>query len=780
MADIEIEIDGKKLTAKPNQMVIEVADAAGIYIPRFCYHKHLSIAANCRMCLVEVEKSPKTLPACATPVMQGMKIFTQSPKTIEAQRAVMEFLLINHPLDCPICDQGGECELQDIAMGYGSDWSHYDETKRAVEDENLGSLVATEMTRCILCTRCVRFGTEVAGLRELGVTQRGGHAEIKTFVQQHALRSEVSGNIIDLCPVGALTSKPYRFTARPWELKQSAAIAPHDCLGSHINVHTLTGKVMRVVSRECKAVNQTWISDRDRFSYAGLNHADRLGEPLMRVQGKLQPVDWQTALNAAATRIHDNIKRSGINQYGVLAHQSATIEEYYLLQKIARALGIVNIDHRLREQDMRDDADMPLFPGMQASLDALEESDAILLIGSHLTHEQPIAGLRVRQAVTKHQAMVAAINPMDYDFNFPLAAKEIVAPHQLPSALMQLVSAIEKNNDHPIAVALHEKKRVAIIVGSLAIHHSEAAVIRALAQKIATLTGGTLSLMTDGANSSGAWLAGFVPHRHAAGSDANLSGVNAYDMLATPLKNYLLLNVEPDLDCANSADAIAAIKQAESVIAFSTYLNPIVAAKADIIFPIAAFTETSGTFVNARGEWQSFTGCAKAFENARPAWKVFRVLANFLHIDGFNYESSEEVRDELKALLATVDQLPGAIKAGTLTAKDQTQNQTLSRIGEIPIYAGDAIVRRSEPLHFAQTAMNGEVATARLHSKTARLLGIEDGDFVKVTQATSHVTLIAVIDERVPQQAVWVAGGIAQTVGLHDLFGLVQLQKVSA
>lgn len=363
MADLEIEIDGKKLTAKPNQTVIQVADEAGIYIPRFCYHKHLTIPANCRMCLVEVEKMPKAVPACATPCTPGMKVFTKSQKTILAQRAVMEFLLINHPLDCPICDQGGECELQDLSMGYGSSHSDYNECKHSVADENLGPLIATEMTRCIKCTRCVRFGDEIAGMRELGVVGRGEDTDISTYIQE-VIRSEVSGNIIDLCPVGALTSKPYRFTARPWELDQWSSVSPHDCVGGNLNVHTRYGKVMRVVSRENTAINQTWISDRDRYSYTGLYHEDRLEEPMMFEDGKWQVASWEQALEAVASGLREAIEQHGADKLGALASPNSTLEEFYLLQKIVRALGSPNIDHRLRETDTQDQEAMGLFPDL--------------------------------------------------------------------------------------------------------------------------------------------------------------------------------------------------------------------------------------------------------------------------------------------------------------------------------------------------------------------------------------------------------------------------------
>jgi NADH-quinone oxidoreductase subunit G len=784
MSDIEIEIDGQKLTAKSNQTVIEVADAAGIYIPRFCYHKHLTVAANCRMCLVEVEKSPKTLPACATPVMAGMKVFTQSAKTLAAQRSVMEFLLINHPLDCPVCDQGGECELQDLSMGYGSSHTDYDECKRAVADQDLGPLIATEMTRCILCTRCVRFGDEIAGLPELGVTNRGGAAEISTYVQ-HAIRSEVSGNIIDICPVGALTSKPYRFTARAWELDQAPGISPHDCLGSNLNVHTRYGKVMRVVVRENNAINESWISDRDRFSYTGLHHEERIGAPLARLQGKWQVVDWQTAFNIIATRLQSTLNEFGADSFGALASPNSTLEEFYLLQKIVRGLGSKNIDHRLREVDTRDQATMPLFPGMKTSLTELEQCDAIFLIGANIQKEQPLAALRLRKAV-KNKAVILAVNPMDYLFNFIVTAKEIVAPHLIPAALAKIVTALEQNSDHAIAQQLQSKQKISILVGALAQHHPEAATIRYLAGKIARLTNGTVSIMTDGANTAGAWLTGAIPHRLVGGVPAKSGGLSASEMLAKPLNAYLMLNVEPDVDCANSAQAIEALKQAKLVVALSMYRNPILMEHADVILPVGAFTETSGTYINGAGEWQSFPGVAKAFESARPAWKVLRVLGNFLHLEGFQQESSEEVKEEVKTLMeknagfSSAHQEIFEVNVNDLSAQRNLASNTLFRIGEIPIYSLDSLVRRSKPLQVIQTIMEGDVSAIRLHPSTASALHLQAGEMANIKMAKAKqltASLPVLIDTRVPEGAAWIAGGIVATVGLGDLFGEVEIGK---
>jgi NADH-quinone oxidoreductase subunit G len=779
MADIEIEIDGKKLTAKPDQMVIQVADEAGIYIPRFCYHKHLSIAANCRMCIVEVEKSPKALPACATPVMPGMKVFTRSPKTLAAQRAVMEFLLINHPLDCPICDQGGECELQDLSMGYGSSHSDYDECKRAVADENLGPLIASDMTRCILCTRCVRFGDEIAGLRELGATYRGEKVEISTYVQ-HAIKSEVSGNIIDVCPVGALTSKPYRFTARAWELDQAQSVSPHDCMGSNLHVHTRYGQVMRVVSRENPAINETWIADRDRYSYTGLYHADRLKQPLARIDGEWQVVEWEQALHLAAFGLYDVIAEHGADKLGALASPNSTLEEFYLLQKIVRGLGSPHIDHRLREIDTRDQAAMPAFPGLTMPIAELEQCDAILLIGSNLQKEQPMAALRVRKAARKNAAIMA-VNPMDYGFNFNLSAKKITAPHLLPNALASIVDALQAKPADEIAQTMAEqlrgKQTICILLGALALHHPHASSIRYLAQQIAELSGGKLGFMTDGANTAGGWLSGAIPHRHAGGEAANHPGLNAYAMLEKPRKGYLLINVEPALDCANSARAMAALQQAQFVVALSLYQNPVLSAHADVILPMAAFTETAGTFINATGEWQSFNGVAKAYQASRPAWKILRALGNFLHLDGFDYESAEEVKHEVKAL---IEKMPVMTMQplSQLDALPVFSDRTLiTRIGEVPIYALDSLVRHANPLQETERLMEGESDVLRIHAETAKQLSLQEYDMVKIRQQSDEVSLSVRFDSRVAKDAVWLAGGVSATVGLGDLFGTIEINK---
>lgn len=780
MADIEIEIDGKTLKALPNQMIIQVADEAGIYIPRFCYHKHLSIAANCRMCLVEVEKAPKALPACATPCTPGMKVFTKSEKTIAAQRAVMEFLLINHPLDCPVCDQGGECELQDLSMGYGNSHSHYDECKRSIPIQDFGPLIASEMTRCIDCSRCVRFGSEIAGMRELGMMNRGEHTEVTTFVKE-AITSEVSGNIIDLCPVGALTNKPYRFTARTWELNQAPSIAPHDCLGSNLNIHTRYGQVMRVVARENNKINETWISDRDRYSYTGLYHDDRLKEPMAKINGEWQVVGWEEAFELAAQGLHALIAKHGADQLGALASPNATVEELYLFQRIARGLGTQHIDHRLRETDTSDQANMGAFPGCAMTLAELEQADAVLLIGSNLQKEQPIAALRLRKAISKG-AKVAVINPMDYRFNFAVNAKAIVAPHQMSHVLTTLLDSLLSSSSssaeadqqiQQMAEQLRGKQNVCIILGNLARHHQEAANLRFLASRLAEATGGRLNIMTDGANAAGAWLAGVVPHRLAGGIPLNEAGLSAADMLQHPRKGYMLLNVEPEFDTANAAMAVKAMQQAELVVAFSMYRNDSLKDHADIILPITPFTETSGTYVNAQGNWQSFNGVANSVGESRPAWKVLRVLANFLQLQGFDYESAEEVRHEMKEIAEKMSSISMLLKKPA----DASVKQGLSRIGELPIYALDSLLRRAEPLQIAQGLMEGEVAVLRIHAETAKKLGLEDGGRASVKQASGQAVLPVMFDHRVAQDAVWIAGGIHATSSLGELFGTVDVER---
>lgn len=783
MTDIDIEIDGQPLKAKPNSMVIQVADDAGIYIPRFCYHKLLSVAANCRMCLVEVEKSPKPLPACATPVMPGMKVFTRSQKALAAQRAVMEFLLINHPLDCPICDQGGECELQDLSMGFGGPKSYFHEGKRSVKDKNIGPLIATEMTRCIQCTRCVRFGDEVAGLRELGATGRGENMEIGTYVQ-HAMHSEVSGNIIDLCPVGALTSKPFRFTARAWELNQYPSIAAHDCVGSNINIHTRNGRVMRVVPRENLKINETWISDRDRYSYEGLYHADRIKKPMIREGSGWQETDWQTAFTKIALQFGKILNKNGPESIGALVSPNATLEEFYLLQKIMRSIGCNNIDHRLRQVDFTDQAYTPNSPGLSDSIANLESYERVILIGSNIQKEQPSLALRLRKASLKGMEIIS-LNMLDYRFHFKLIHKRITAPHQFVDMLARLVKALDEHSDGLNAIRtddedrlsaeyLRSSKKTAVLFGALALNHNDAAMIRALGYRLAQITQGSIHFLTEGANSRGGYIAGAIPHRLPGGKPLEKPGYNAKTMLENSCKGYFLLNVEPDLDCANPVSLKNALYEAECVVALSMFRNSVLEETAHVILPMTPFTETSGTFVNVEGTWQSFQGVAKPFGEARPAWKILRVLGNILHLDGFEYSSSEEVLQELKNIIPTKIEEP-TLANMRIEFRMHTHEGGFSRIGEIPLYSTDSLVRRARALQATQIIIEGELTNARLNPDDALSLGFKEGDIIKLNQ--EYLFPVA-FDARVPKGGILIAGGMAVFAELPELFGTITIEKV--
>ena len=598
-----IEINGKPLQVTDGAMVIEAADSAGITIPRFCYHNKLSVAANCRMCLVEVEKVAKPVPACATPVTDGMKIFTKSTMALEAQKSVMEFLLINHPLDCPICDQGGECELQDIAVGFGQNLSRYSEPKRVVADKNIGPLISTEMTRCIHCTRCVRFGQEVAGIMELGATGRGENMRIGTYVER-AVASELSGNVIDLCPVGALTSKPYRYTGRPWENDQSKSIAAHDCLGSNIEIETRRNKVMRVLPSDNESINELWLSDRDRFSYLGLSNEDRLQSPMIKQGNDWKEVDWQTALNYAYEGLKTVIKKDGAENIATLVSPSATVEEMYLAQRLTRGIGSNNIDHRLRQSDFSDQDIAPQFPALGQSLEDLENSDAILLVGSWIRKDQPIAAHRIRKASRKN-AKIMAVNAVDFDFNFPVEEKLITSPAEMVNSLAEITKALltlsgkkaaegldtllsnVKTSDASLDIAkhLHSADKATVILGTQAMLQPQLADLRALTNMIAELSGATMSVLTDGANAAGAWLTGVIPHRTCGGEAAK--GKNVNEMFNSGMNAFVLLNVEPELDTASPSIAVKAVDDADFIISMSSYLTDEMKAYADVLLPVS-------------------------------------------------------------------------------------------------------------------------------------------------------------------------------------------------
>jgi len=781
---VNIEVNGIPLKARKGAMLIEVTDAAGIPIPRFCYHKKLSIAANCRMCLVEVERAPKPLPACATPVMEGMKVYTESPKAIAAQKGTMEFLLINHPLDCPICDQGGECELQDVALGYGGDVSRFAERKRVVKDKDIGPLVATDMTRCIHCTRCVRFGEEIAGLREMGATGRGENVEIGTYVSK-AVASELSGNIIDLCPVGALTAKPSRYKGRSWEYVQHAGIAPHDSVGSNIFIHTLRGQVMRVVPRENEQVNETWLSDRDRFSYEGIYSDDRLSKSLL---GGVES-EWENALEAAASGLKAVIARHGADAVGFLVSPTATVEELYLAQKLARGLGVNNIDHRLRQADFSDQDTAPAFPWLGQSLDVLERMGAALLIGSNVRMEQPLVGHRLRKAALAG-GQVMFINPRDFDFRFPVAAKIIADPagivtalagvaqavaelkgEMLPAALAPLALFVPSDTARTMAAHLVNNAAATVLLGNLAVAHPAYAQLRALAVFIARCSGATLGYLPEAANSAGGWLAGALPHRLPGAKPAPRTGLDARAMLADPRKAYVLVGIEPELDCWDGAAALNALQGAELVVALSPYASAVTKRYARVILPVATFAETSGTYVNAEGSWQSFTGASRPFGEARPAWKVLRVLGNLCGLQGFEYLGSEDVLAEARSACAQVKLDNATVNFDKPLVPLQTTG--LQRVADVPIYAVDALVRRARALQSSPLARPAEV---RLHPDVAAELGVAGREQVQVSRNGVAVDLPLVLDESLPKGCAWIPAGLNASVALGPSVGPVVIQ----
>jgi NADH-quinone oxidoreductase subunit G len=708
---INIEVDGKPFQARKGQMLIEATDAIGAYVPRFCYHEKLSVAANCRMCLVEVQKVGKPMPACATPVTEGMKVFTKSPKAIAAQKATMEFLLINHPLDCPICDQGGECELQDLAMGFGRDVSRYQERKRVVKDKDIGPLVSTDMTRCIHCTRCVRFGEEITGLQELGTTERGENMQIGTYIEK-SIDHELSANIIDLCPVGALNNKPYRYSARAWEMTQRATVGAHDCVGSNVFAHVLRGTVKRIVPRPNEAINETWISDRDRFSYEGIYSSDRLRTPRIRRADRWQDIGWEDALQELAGKI----QAADPLRLGILVSPSSTVEESHLLSRLATHMGTANIDHRLRQQDFSDDDADPPFPWLGCEIAEIERCDAILVAGSNLRSEAPILAHRVRKAALRG-ARVAFADTEVGEYFFEIAAKAdgddlvdllagvavaAASGKALPPPVRQLCKGRKPGADQQaVASLLAEATNGIVLIGNLAIRHTGYAAIRALASAIAELTGSRLGIVSEGPNSAGACLAGLLPHRGAGGQRREEPGHNVATMLDEPPEVMLLFGIEPDRDIAGR-DVVSRLSSAGYVAAFTAYDCESLRQSADIMLPIGTFAETSGTFVNCEGRWQSFSAIATAAGEVRPGWKVLRVLGNLLEVSGFDYESSEQVRDELEASLGDVQ--PDNRYRGTRALPVSGGKAAVNRTVDVPMYAIDPVVRRATALQLTPEA----------------------------------------------------------------------------
>ncbi|WP_296749942.1 NADH-quinone oxidoreductase subunit NuoG [Thiobacillus sp.] len=784
MATLNIEIDGRALQVESGDTIMDAANQAGIAIPHFCYHKKLSIAANCRMCLVQVEKAPKPLPACATPVTDGMKVHTRSEYAIDAQKSVMEFLLINHPLDCPICDQGGECTLQDLAVGYGGSSSRYQEIKRVVREKNLGPLIATDMTRCIHCSRCVRFGQEIAGVMELGMPGRGEHVEVMPFLENQVV-SELSGNVIDLCPVGALTSKPFRYTARSWELSRRASISPHDSLGSNLEVHVKDNKVMRVLPRENEDVNECWLADRDRFSYEGLNTPERLPQPMVKQGGQWVETTWQAALEFVA----DKLKAIPAGQIGALSTPYRPAEELFLLQKLMRGLGSGNVDHRLRQSDfsLDDKAHGGFWLGMPVTY--MSRLDRMLVVGSNLRKDHPLMAHRIRESVRWH-GQLNMINAHEDEFLGKVHAKRIVAPSQLATALAGVCRALAELKALPVpdiaahgvaddtarkmADSLSGGETRAVFLGNMAQHHPGYSQIHALAQEVSRLAGASFGVLGEAANSVGAVAVGAIPGCGALGQPA-VKGLNAQQMLAQPLRAYLLLGVEAELDTHDPVSAMASIDAAEFVVVMSPYKGKSLD-YADVLLPIAPWTETSGTFVNTEGRIQSFSAVVKPLGETRPAWKVLRVLGNLLGLAGFDHNDSKDVlRDALgETPTGSVQAFLNNEVSGVAVAPSPLGGG-LERVAEVPIYQTDAVVRRSPSL---QMTLDAALPVARMHSRLIARLGLEENGRVSVRQTASALTLKVQRDDLLPDTCVRIPSGHPLTAGLGPMFGPITAEPV--
>lgn len=784
---IDIELDGKKVSVPEGSMVMHAAEAAGAYVPHFCYHKKLSIAANCRMCLVDIEKAPKPMPACATPVTAGMVVKTQSDKAVKAQKSVMEFLLINHPLDCPICDQGGECQLQDLAVGYGGSQSRYTEEKRVVFHKNVGPLISMEeMSRCIHCTRCVRFGQEVAGVMELGMLHRGEHSEITTFVGR-TVDSELSGNMIDLCPVGALTSKPFRYSARTWELARRRSVSPHDSTGANLIVQVKGDKVLRVVPSENEEVNECWIADRDRFSYEALNSEARLTTPMVRQDGKWVSTDWNTALEYVARSLKKIVSTHGPSALGALASAHSTLEEMHLLARVVRGMGSESIDHRLRHTDFRRSGDAATSPRkarwLGRSVASLSQLDTAWVIGSFLRKDHPLFAQRLRQAA-RRGAKVMSLHALRDDWLMPVAQHWVTAPSQWVSTLASVAGAVAqaKGVTAPLAVAVTEEAKVvasalmsgqqkAIFLGNAAAHHPQAEELLAIAGWIASQVEATVGVLGEAANSVGAQWAGALPGE---------GGLNAGQMVAQPPRAMILLNVETLLDVADSAKAQTSFEGCDLVVAFTAFKDAHIPG-ADVLLPVAPFTETSGTFVNAEGRAQSFQGVVKPLGQARPAWKVLRVLGNLLELPGFDYTSSEAVAQEvwkglpqdLSAQLSNAASLPASVSGSA----GRGEPASIERIAHVPIYATDALVRRAPAL---QATADARPAEAHVGEDLWASLGLRSGDRVRVEQGHGAAELPAVMDPSLAKGTIRVAAGVIATAPLGRCDEPIRITRVAA
>ena len=750
---LQISIDGKEVSVEQGATVIEAAQKLGTYIPHFCYHKKLSIAANCRMCLVEVEKAPKPLPACATPVTDGMVVRTHSKMARQAQEGVMEFLLINHPLDCPVCDKGGECQLQDLAVGYGKSTTRYTEAKRAVVAKDMGPLISTrEMSRCIHCSRCVRFTEEIAGNQEIGIANRGEHSEILTFIGR-AVETELSGNVIDLCPVGALTSKPFRFNARSWELNRRKSVSAHDALGSNLIVQTKEHTVRRVLPLENEAINECWLSDRDRFAYEGLNHESRLKNPKIKQGGEWIDVDWQTALEYVRNGIECIAKDGNQEQIGFWANPMNTLEELYLAKKLADGIGSRHFATRLREQDGRLKGTLQGAQWLGCNIADLSDAQAVLVVGANLRQEQPLLTARLRVAANQG-SKISVVAARKEQLHMPLAAQETLHPNQWAGYLKTLAA----DAANPIHAGLKDAEKAAVLLGAEAQNHPDYAAIYTAAQRLAEQTGASFGILPQAANSVGADLL-----------DADSGSIA--EMIAAPKQAVLLLNVEPEADVAGGAAAVAALKQAKSVMAFTPFVSDTLLEVCDVLLPIAPFTETSGSFVNMEGRLQSFHGVVKGLGESRPLWKILRVLGNLLELEGFEYDSSEQIlHDALDA-----QRLPEKLNnRSSWQGEAAPADAGLIRTGGVGIYHTDAIVRRAEAL---QQTSHAQVPPARVHPDTLATLGLADGAAAEVVQNGSRVRVTVMADNTLPPNVVHLPQHPANAA-LGGLMNAIELEGV--
>ena len=786
---INLEIDGKQVSVENGATVMEAATKLGVFVPHFCYHKKLSIAANCRMCLVQVEKAPKPLPACATPATEGMKVQTSSEYAKKAQEGVMEFLLINHPLDCPICDQGGECQLQDLAVGYGHGASRYQEEKRVVVNKNLGPLISTDMTRCIHCTRCVRFGQEIAGVMELGQAGRGEHSEILAFVGK-TVDSELSGNVIDLCPVGALTSKPFRYSARTWELSRRKSVSPHDSLGSNLIVQVKQDRVMRVLPLENEAINECWLSDKDRFSYEGLNSPERLTKPMVKRAGVWAEAEWPEALQTVADGLSGVKAKHGAIAIGALVSPHQTLEELYLLNKVMRGLGSNNIDTRLRQVDTSADVGNSAkqsgarWLGMKiVDIGALQ---SVLVVGSTLRKDHPLIANRLRQAAKKG-LQINIVHAAADDLLMKVANKAIVRPSAFTVTLAAIAKALAEIKGvalsteliatvavvavsieaQKIAQSLAEKEKSAVLLGNLAQQHPNFATLHALAQEIARLSGATLGFLGEAANSVGAAVVGAEP---------GTNGFCARGMVNEPRQAYVLMGVEPELDCAAPVTTVNALKAAEFVVALSAFKSA-ATDYAHVILPIAPFTETAGTFVNTEGRVQTFNGVVKPLGEARPAWKVVRVLGNLLGLDGFVQDNVDAIRAEIAPDLQAFVSAKLNNTIADVKVEIKATQTGIERVGEVPIYAADALVRRAPSLQKSADAKNAKFAF--FASDVFAQLSLVDGGDVNIQQGDATVMLTAKCDANLAAGCIRVAVAIASNTRLDAAFGALQVEKIN-